>query len=138
TNDDQVVSLSKLIMKNPANPNTNPLCGTDVYISNVQTGQNIKVKVTDTCANCTKTDIVVSKGVFQTMAKPRQGVVKNVTWYLMGDLVQPSTVGNSGSGNPEYGDTGTASATPFGGGTGANTAAYSTGVSTAAGVLSTG
>lgn len=67
----------------------------------------------------------MSKGVFQTMADPKQGVVKNVTWYRSGEPVQLPPVGTSGSGSPEYGDSDTLSASSFGGGTGATGAGIS-------------
>ncbi|KAL9608572.1 MAG: hypothetical protein Q9167_006605 [Letrouitia subvulpina] len=138
-NDDQVVSLSNLIMQNPPNPNKNPICGMTIYILNPSTGQEITAKVADTCSSCTEENIVVSKGIFQTMAKPEKGVVQNVTWYGesntgFGSATQLPAADGSGSGSANVGYTDTEAAS---GGTGAYVAASSGGLATGAGIPST-
>ena len=54
-------------MNNPANPNDNPLCGTQINIYNPATGDTNQATIVDTCEGCSEYDIDVSPSLFETV-----------------------------------------------------------------------
>lgn len=56
------------MMKNPANRNDNPLCGTSINIYNPATGDTTtQVTIVDTCPGCAYEAIDVSPSVFEAV-----------------------------------------------------------------------
>lgn len=53
------------MMNNPPNPNDNPLCGTQITITNPATGNTAQATIVDTCEGCAYEDIDVSPSVFE-------------------------------------------------------------------------
>ena len=54
-------------MNNPANPNDNPVCGTQINIYNPATGDTNQAMIVDTCEGCGEYDIDVSPSIFETV-----------------------------------------------------------------------
>jgi len=63
-------------MKNPANPNNNPLCGQTIFIS--YGGKQTQAKVVDTCEGCSYSSIDMSDSLFTYFADMSLGRVHNV------------------------------------------------------------
>ncbi len=68
------------MMNNPANPNNNPVCGTQINIYNPNTGSTTQATIVDTCAACAYEDIDVSPSVFETVAPDGNGRVMGIDW----------------------------------------------------------
>lgn len=77
---EDVVALSKEIMRNGANPNANPRCGSRIGIWNPQTKKKYSAKVVDTCQGCKKGDIDVSPALFKKIAPNGDGRVAGINW----------------------------------------------------------
>lgn len=70
---DPIVALSISMMKNGANPNNNPKCGTRINIYNPSTGNTHQATVVDTCVGCADNDIDVSPSLFRAVAPNGNG-----------------------------------------------------------------
>ena len=89
-------------MNNPANPNNNPLCGTQINIYNPATGGTTQATIVDTCGSCAYEDIDVSPSVFEAVDPKGLGDGRIVVdwggsavggkrgWKDSSDLVRPS------------------------------------------------
>lgn len=79
-NSDLVCAVSHVIFDAAAtstNPNENPLCQTSLQL--LHEGKRVDVRVVDRCDDCKETDIDVSPGVFEQLAKLDKGRVP-VSW----------------------------------------------------------
>ena len=77
---DAVVALSIAMMNNPANPNANPKCGTQISIHNPSTGTTHSATIVDTCVGCALYDIDVSPSLFKQVAPDGDGRVQGIWW----------------------------------------------------------
>ena len=68
------------MMANPANPNSNPKCGTKISIYNPSTGQTTWATVVDTCVGCEEYDIDLTLALFNQIAPDGNGRVHGIEW----------------------------------------------------------
>ena len=80
TDADAVVALSVPMMKNSANPNTNPKCGATVTIFNPTTGRTHRVTVVNTCQVYAMHDLDLSLSLFRKVAPRGDGRVHGIRW----------------------------------------------------------
>lgn len=83
-----VVALAVSMMNNPANPNKNPKCGTQVHIFNPKTGETHSGIIVDTCYSCQYEDLDLSHSLFQRIAPYGNGRVHGMRWTFAGWIVQ--------------------------------------------------
>lgn len=79
-----VVALAVSMMNNPANPNKNPKCGTQIHIFNPQTGETHSGIIVDTCYSCQYEDLDLSHSLFQRIAPYGNGRVHGMRWTFAG------------------------------------------------------
>lgn len=77
---DDVVALAVPMMRNGANPNHNPKCGTKIGIWNPKTKKIHYATVVDTCYGCKLHDIDVSPSLFKKVAPNGNGRVGGINW----------------------------------------------------------
>ncbi|KAL8799218.1 MAG: hypothetical protein Q9182_006052 [Xanthomendoza sp. 2 TL-2023] len=75
-----VVALSREIMANPPNPNSNPKCGSKITIYNPATKKKHTATIVDTCWACKKEDIDVNVELFRAVAPRGDGRVHGIMW----------------------------------------------------------
>ncbi|KAL8832465.1 MAG: hypothetical protein Q9170_004876 [Blastenia crenularia] len=75
-----VVALSREIMANGPNPNTNPKCGKKIDIYNSRTKTHHQATVVDTCWACKKEDIDVNVKLFDAVEPKGDGRVHGIQW----------------------------------------------------------
>lgn len=80
SNADNVVALAIPVMKNPANPNKNPLCGLPITIT--YNGATHVGRVYDTCEGCAAGNIDLSPTFFKTVFPNGDGRVPGVSWVV--------------------------------------------------------
>ncbi|KAL9597418.1 MAG: hypothetical protein Q9219_005171 [cf. Caloplaca sp. 3 TL-2023] len=92
-----VVALSREIMANGANPNTNPKCGTKIAITNPRTKKTHHATIVDTCWACKREDIDVDERLFYAVEPKGDGRVHGIKW-------SGKAVGSSLGGDVEVGE----------------------------------
>lgn len=75
-----VVALSREMMNNGPNPNTNPKCGSKINIYNPGTKKTHSATIVDTCWACKKEDIDVNVELFYKVAPKGDGRVHGIMW----------------------------------------------------------
>ncbi|KAL8770114.1 MAG: hypothetical protein Q9209_004152 [Squamulea sp. 1 TL-2023] len=75
-----VVALSREMMNNGPNPNTNPKCGSKITIYNPTTKTKHTATIVDTCWACKKEDIDVNVELFYKVAPKGDGRVHGIMW----------------------------------------------------------
>ena len=75
-----IVALSVPMMANPANPNANPKCGSQISIYNPSTGQTHWATIVDTCQGCGLYDIDLTEELFRQIAPEGDGRVGGIEW----------------------------------------------------------
>ena len=83
-NGDAKVALSVLLMNNPANPNSNPICNKQISIHNPITGTDTIATVADTCQACALGDLDVMEDLFYVIAPNGNGRVHGIEWTPIG------------------------------------------------------
>lgn len=78
TGSDMIVAISAARMNSGGNPSNNPLCFSQITITN-SAGVSQGATVVDTCAGCAENDIDVSQAVFEALAPLDEGRV-SVSW----------------------------------------------------------
>ncbi|KAL8715233.1 MAG: hypothetical protein Q9220_001191 [cf. Caloplaca sp. 1 TL-2023] len=75
-----IVALSREMMANGPNPNTNPKCGSKINIYNEHTKKTHSATIVDTCWACKKEDIDVNVELFNKVAPKGDGRVHGIAW----------------------------------------------------------
>jgi hypothetical protein len=66
-----------------ANPNTNPVCGKVITVTDPSTNKKVTVTVTDRCVGCQITDLDMSPSAFQALTGLGTGRM-GITWVWGG------------------------------------------------------
>ncbi|KAI9365673.1 RlpA-like double-psi beta-barrel-protein domain-containing protein-containing protein, partial [Pilaira anomala] len=74
-----VAAMNAPQMENGANPNSNPMCGKDILITNPANNKTVTVKIVDTCPPCTSGSVDLSPAAFSNISDLDVGRIK-IDW----------------------------------------------------------
>ncbi|XP_055340866.1 papain inhibitor-like [Paramacrobiotus metropolitanus] len=77
--DEMVMAVSKTQYGEHQSPNKAPVCSQCTLVKDVDSGEQVKVKVVDRCEGCASSDILLSPAAFESLAPEDLGRT-HVTW----------------------------------------------------------